>query len=438
MGVLVLLALLLSAQSCRSAGQESTDQHNAGPGVANLVQLVSIGESKSHLREYQFSSVLDVAVTEKGDIWVLDGDGTPGRGETPMLRRFDYTGEFVMHVGREGSGPGEYRAPSGLAVLPDGRVALRDFSFPNRVTLFSPEGSVDTTWSFPASFFWIFRGAVPIEVDQDGIVWIPFRTGVRPSAGQEYGFVRVGTGGEVIDTVPFPTIPEIPDGAPRPGAGRYRLHGMWTWSSLGTFAVARTDEYRVEVLPPPTLGPTEPTTDLPGSTSPPTIIFRETPPVSVPEAERRAIRERLAHRALAAGDREPVPLSQVPEIKPPIRFLSSSEDGRLLVGVPMPSYLRDQEWVEDRAYDVFEPNGRFAGRIIVPPPFRIVGMKGNRLWGVFRGDFGVESIRVYQINWPEEVSHRGPVLGDDVPGGSQPLARGLGRLKEEKWKREGT
>jgi hypothetical protein len=399
------------------------------------VQLVSIGERNSHLREYQFSSVLDIAVTEGGDIWVLDGDGTGGRGETPMLRRFDSNGEFVMHVGREGSGPGEYRAPYGIAVLPDGRVALRDFSLPNRLTLFSPEGWVDTTWSFPAGFFWAFRGGFPIQVDQDGIVWIPFRAGVRPSADQEYGFVRVGTGGEVIDTVPLPTLPEIPDVASSSGSGRYRIRGIWTWSPLGTFAVARTDEYRIEVLPRPTLVPTEATTDLPSSASPPTIISRKLPAVPVPEAERRAIRE---SRALADGNREPVPLSQIPEIKPPIRFLSSSEDGRLIVGVPMPSYLREQEWVEDRAYDVFEADGRFAGRIITPPSFRIEGMTGSRIWGVFRGDLGVESIRVYQVLWPEEVSHRGPVIGDGVPGGARPLARSLGELMVRRWKREVT
>ena len=65
----------------------------------------------------------------------------------------------------------------------------------------------------------------------------------------------------------------------------------------------------------------------------------------------------------------------------------------------MPSRFVDGEWSEPDAYDVFEPDGRFVGRILVPDAFQIEFMKDDHMWGRYTGEFDVESVRRYRIVW---------------------------------------
>lgn len=52
-------------------------------------------------------------------------------------------------LGREGGGPGEYKQPDGLTVLPDGRVLVRDPGNA-RITVYSPMGDFLEDWRHPA------------------------------------------------------------------------------------------------------------------------------------------------------------------------------------------------------------------------------------------------------------------------------------------------
>ena len=70
-----------------------------------------------------------------GAVYVVDG-------QVPVVRAYHAeTGEHLRDIGREGSGPGEYGAPDGVAVLPDGRVLVRD---PRnaRINVYSPRGEL--------------------------------------------------------------------------------------------------------------------------------------------------------------------------------------------------------------------------------------------------------------------------------------------------------
>jgi hypothetical protein len=62
----------------------------------------------------------NVAVAPNGNINVLD----PGAFHVVV---FDSTGRVLRSFGREGDGPGEFSAPTALAVRPDGRIAVFDF-----------------------------------------------------------------------------------------------------------------------------------------------------------------------------------------------------------------------------------------------------------------------------------------------------------------------
>ena len=69
------------------------------PGVA--------GNDETH-----FNAPSDVAVAPNGDIFVADGHGD---GTNARIVKFSKDGKFIKAWGKEGSGPGEFNVPHGLA-----------------------------------------------------------------------------------------------------------------------------------------------------------------------------------------------------------------------------------------------------------------------------------------------------------------------------------
>lgn len=66
-----------------------------------------------------FGDIGDVVASANGDFFVLDT-------RHQEIKRYDSVGTLRERVGRPGSGPGEFRAASDLAVTPDGYLAVVD------------------------------------------------------------------------------------------------------------------------------------------------------------------------------------------------------------------------------------------------------------------------------------------------------------------------
>jgi hypothetical protein len=80
-----------------------------------------------------FSAVTGVGFLESGDLVVVDG-------QAPAIWRFPADGGHTTQVGRAGDGPGEYRYPTLLSVLPDGGFAINDI-VRRRVVHYGPGGT---------------------------------------------------------------------------------------------------------------------------------------------------------------------------------------------------------------------------------------------------------------------------------------------------------
>jgi hypothetical protein len=174
----------------------------------------------------------------------------------------------------------------------------------------------------------------------------------------------------------------------------YQPHGVWTWTPFGGFAVASTADYRVTVLPPV---PLFNRSQVSNSVS--VVIERNVQPVPVSDAERKAIRNKLIADVEEAGGRG-VNIPDIPETKPPFKGIEFASDGRLMTWVSMPSVRLDNEWVEPSAWDIFQHNGTFRGRLVLPSGFRMFYLRGDRMLGVQRMSDGVEIVRRYRIVWP--------------------------------------
>ena len=396
-----LLGLTLVGTSCVDDPGEAAPAET-GDRSGTLVLELTLGDvSAAAPREYQFAGIQDILVADKGTIWVLDGEDV----QLPLLRQYDPNGDYLRQVGRKGAGPGEYLDPDGLALMPDGRVALRDAGLPGRITLYHADGSLDTVWSLGRDLRWPSGGRSPIRVDMTGVSWLPFTRG-RPGPNRgSPRFLRVRPDGTVLDTVPFPSVPEVERDRLRivrtlPSGGTstrgftipYQARGLFAWSPFGNFAVFRTDRYRLDMLPPP--GGWGPQAAFGAK-----VIERSVPPIPVPEAERAAVRKQLVREVSAVEGGDGIRVPEIPTHKPPIRAVNFTDDGQVLVSVSMPSRLRDGEWTEPHAVDVFDGSGRFTGRVVLPDSFTVLYMRGSHLWGVFRETDGIESVRQYEIVW---------------------------------------
>jgi hypothetical protein len=292
----------------------------------------------------------------------------------------------------------------------DGRIALRDYRLADRITFYNPDGTFSHTWSVWGGLRWTFAGRWRIKVDTGGVVWLPFIGDVPRSGGSpRTTFLRVREDGVVLDTVLTPPRPEVEvdrvritvRGRTRRIKMPYQPSALVGWSPFGHFATGRSDQYRIEVLPPPPVSRASGGTPEGSTPSPASIITRDVPRVPVSREERRAARDRIAERVQAAGGSKSGRIPGVVRSKPYIGTLTFSEDGRMLVRASMPSRLVNGEWVEPWAFDVFDIGGRFMGRVVFPDSFQMLRMEGDTLWGVFRGENDVESIRRYRVLWPQ-------------------------------------
>ena len=114
-------------------------------GVATLVPEVSVGELDGP-EEYLFGSVASIAVDDDRTVYVLDA-------QAQHVRVFDSAGTYVKTLGRRGEGPGELSHGEAIAVLPDGRLLVRDPAN-MRVQVFGPGPGETDEWRYnPGNHF---------------------------------------------------------------------------------------------------------------------------------------------------------------------------------------------------------------------------------------------------------------------------------------------
>ncbi len=85
------------------------------PEVVRLQELWNVGEDDN--AAVVFGQIGDLMVDGAGRLYVADM-------QARQVSVFSHDGEFLRTLGREGEGPGEFREPRALVVLPDGLVGV--------------------------------------------------------------------------------------------------------------------------------------------------------------------------------------------------------------------------------------------------------------------------------------------------------------------------
>ncbi len=312
--------------------------------------------------EYIFGDVTSVAADQHGRIYVADRI-------SPSVRVFEFDGQFMAWIGREGEGPGEFTWPVDILAAANGQLFVRG----SRITTFAgsssseyPDSVVDT-WSippYPNTDSWRARLV-------DGVYYYPDYNSRRDEP-VHYFYLKYGPGGFTGDTVRVPDVGNLSrqftafymvnrgTGWLVPGLNiaPFAPRVDWDMTGRGTTIMSDGETYQLREF------------------SQDGQLLRT---IDGPEVERRAV-PRAEHadsiRALEARiDSLPVPLSDVQNVAPEI--LRGEIPDSLPAFISLHVGASDRFWVErwppesmasSRYYDVLEYDGRYAGTVVVPAP----------------------------------------------------------------------
>lgn len=366
--------------------------------TARLVEELRIGSLDGE-DAYVLGDPVALAVGN-GAVYVLDA-------QVPAVRAYDTeTGAHLYDIGREGGGPGEYGSPDGIAVLPDGRVLVRD---PRtvRINVYAPDGTPLDAWRHPnGGGYHTYRR---LYVDTAGTAYATtlLDWGVPPWEWDR-ALIGVSSQGAVTDTILEPGLlyerADLTAASRGNGASRRQVpftgERVWSFSPHGYTIGAITSRYAVYLFRPEGV----------------LRVEREPEPVPVlpAEAEERRARITAELQRQYGGWRWNGP--EIPETKPPIRTLFADDDGRVWVVVSRPGrpiMTRTEaeaeaeragrpvlRYEEPPAFEVFDADGRFLGPVSAPAQLRTDPspvVRGAMVWGIERDALGVPTVVRYRL-----------------------------------------
>lgn len=353
--------------------------HGQTPRAA---QDLSIGRIDGP-EEYTFARVADVAVGADGTIWILD------RGDA-LIKAYDPSGRFLNSVGGSGSGPGEFREPSEIAVHGD-TLAVYD-PRQRRLTLFRSDGDLLETAPVQAGGW--FTGGFEALGDGSFLLGIVAGYGLPPDPERDgkAWLLRIGSDGRVLDTLLVTKGPDqllertaetlISASAP------FQRRPVWAVATDGTIAFGRGESYEIGLYRYPAGPP------APGARATAVgTLRRESPNRRATRRDVQAYREKLlgadgldenvrrAYRRLLADH-------DFPDTWPAFRQLRFDDRGRLWV---------EREWPSSELghslWEVFAPDGKLVGSLVVEGDVRVRAIDGSRLYGIEDDEFGVQYVK---------------------------------------------
>ncbi len=116
--VLIIGTLILGCSGSDESTSEIEEVNPTGPAHMELTTEYTIGVELGDTN-YVFGQIVEALPNENGDVLVLDLSSM-------NVRLFSSVGEFIGSAGRQGTGPGEFQRPMGMAVLGNNDFIVSD------------------------------------------------------------------------------------------------------------------------------------------------------------------------------------------------------------------------------------------------------------------------------------------------------------------------
>lgn len=327
-----------------------------------------------------------------GGILVLDG-------QTHRVHVFDSAGKALRSFGGEGDGPGEFRAPAAVTRVEDGRIAVSQ-GFPPVLHWVSDSGDYLGSTRLPASGDAATSSLAAAigawQVSSGGRAFVQVQILDPASAGKGWPVALLEVdpaGASPADTLARWSV-EVD--AANPVIRFFEPIHTWMPRADGTVVLSAGSPYEVRWIE--------------ASSRVTRVMRREVAAVGVGDSHRSAAvagMKQSMESLPGAAERMATMLENaefaatVPEIQ---RVWVSEGDGRLWLGVhdaglfDQEGSRRGLEWAN--AWDVFERDGAFLGRIPMPEGFSLRVATESALYGVWMDDLDVSYARRYRIVRP--------------------------------------
>jgi len=325
-------------------------------------QVTAVISEDAPRTPFLLGEISGIAIDDSGRIYVADF-------QDPRIVVFAADGRHLATIGRKGRGPGEFSAPTGPVLGPDGALYVRNMEQIVRFVRDPKTGLVtrfDRILSGPAMAPW--RSKLPSTVDGQRRFHFPLEVGLRDGL-THYAYLRYRLDGARLDSLPVPVYPttrsswvsyRISKGTGRMVQGLatvpFHPQPVWAVTPRGTLISGPADRY--ELVETDVTGRKLRTWSRPG------------PGERIPAPERaeslRALRRRI--------DTLPVPFEvledvsdevkaqRLPETYPLYRGVGFvAESGELWVRRWSPPALRDST-----VLDLFAEGGGYRRTLVLP------------------------------------------------------------------------
>lgn len=329
--------------------------------------------------DYLFGDIWGVAVDSHGRVFVLDF-------QEQHIRVYSPEGAYEQTIGRQGEGPGEFRAAVSLLMGPGDTLLVQDNRL-FRINRFAPDGSSAGSYRMQLDD----RQPQTSRATTSGVVAEQFQCPDSPgqAAAEEPtdAIALVTTDGNILDTLL--TYPSL---AAR-GVHFYGRSLSWDITDGPILVFGDSDEYRLRIHSGNRLR---------------RIITKPVRSEPISDQEKKAILDRWAQEAIESGAPEDWvarrrPSTHVADRVPAFRTIAFGPFGTIWVQRVRPvSELLSQEEpdfndVGSRDWDIFDPEGRFLGTVLMPPRFTPHAFRGKKLYGVLRDELGVQCVVRFDI-----------------------------------------
>ena len=368
--------------------------HTVGGSVwgdtLDLVPEMTIGVFEGD-EQYMFGDIGAFVVSATEDVYILDD-------QAPILRQYAGDGTHIRDIGRDGGGPGEYKRPGSLALLPDGRLLLRDPGNA-RINVYAPDGEILTSWRLPSGGGFNTSRRMYVDGTGNSYTMVLLEADVA-IVEWTYGLARFTPAGEHTDTLAVPAwdyqakvVTAQRENSSSTSRVPFTASRQWTFSPLGYFVGGVSDAYRIDLVRPD---------------QPRLRIERDWQPAPVLAAEKAERERRIIENFKRNYGSWHWNGPSIPDTKPAYSDITIDEEGRIWVQIPQTAYAyrtqaeADEEeartgrpagrYRERVVYDVFEPRGGFLGTVRAPDDFRAypeLTARGTSVWAVTRDAFDV-------------------------------------------------
>ncbi|HKS05898.1 MAG TPA: 6-bladed beta-propeller [Gemmatimonadaceae bacterium] len=362
----------------------------------SLARTLAIDWRASDSTTQAIGDVSQIAIGHDGEVWIWDG-------ATPALWRLDSDGTSLKRISRKGSGPGEYVRANSIAVLRDGGLVMWDDGN-MRVNFYNADGTHRST----ASVAFSDCCGLTVMVDVQNRIWLmahPLMIGSKDKPmtpeqfgnPQQIGYFRFDSTGKLLDTIMSPLLPGRDNNVSAIHASATGIGGMATNVPHGAYQ--REDPSPLGHIVTSLTRPYAVNAEANGKH---VRITREFTPPPVSSDERSQLRANIEVRMKNVKADFTWNGPEIPNDKAPIEDISVALDGRIWVRIAAPSEPFEPDppqsrgnapapppvkfRAKDKRWDVFEPDGTYLGRVIVPRSISVYAMRGENAWGVVRDE----------------------------------------------------